>query len=93
MNKPIILLRNWYIDNCYYNRLYGNVYGHNKFENGTFVGIGSIIKATNESNKIVVETRNHVYTCYFNDAHEENFNNLDMLEMLELYGANEDVIE
>lgn len=85
MKKQTIELRNWYVD-CYCcNCLYGNAYGHSKFENGTFVRTGNIIKATNEDNRLVVETHNSIYTCYFDDAHEENFNNLDMLEMLELF--------
>lgn len=91
MEKSIIVLRNWYIDNYYYDCLYGNAYGHNKFENGTFVRTGSIVKATNEDNRLVVETHNSIYTCYFDDAHEENFNNLDMLEMLELYGTDKEL--
>lgn len=93
MKKPIIALKNWYVDNYCYDCLYGNAYGHSKFENGTFIGTGSIIKATNESNKIVVKTRNHIYTCYFEDAHEDNFNNLDMLEMLELFVNKEEEIK
>ena len=91
MKKDTIALRNWYVD-CYcYNCLYGSAYGHSKFENGTFVRTGSIIKATHEPNRLVVETHNSIYTCYFDNAHEENFNNLDMLEMLELFGNKEEI--
>lgn len=91
MNKQTITLRNWYVDNYCYDCLYGNAYGHSKFENGTFVRTGRIVKATHEPNRIVVETHNSIYTCYFDNTHEENFNNLDMLEMLELFGNKEEI--
>lgn len=89
MNKPTIELKNWYIDNYTYQFLFGNAYGHGKFENGTFVRTSKIQKATKTENGIVVETHNSIYNCNFDNVHEDYFNNLDMLEMLELFGEKE----
>ena len=96
MNKPTIELKNWYIDNYTYRFLYGNAYRHCKFEDGTFVRTSqilnaSIINLTNEESGLVVETHNSIYTCNFNDAHEDNFSSLDMFEMLELCGNDKEV--
>ena len=96
MNKPTIELKNWYIDNYTYRFLYGNAYGHGKFEDGTFVRTSQILNAsimnvTKEESSLVAETHNSIYTCNFNDAHEDSFSSLDMFEMLELCGNDKEV--
>lgn len=72
-DKPIAKLRNWlFIDNFGFAYLIGNVYGHWRFKDGTSVRTSYIKNARKEHDRFIIETRNTIYLCLFEDMSAEH---------------------
>lgn len=61
MEKPNAILKRWIIDNDY-NIAYGDVYGHPKIDDGTFIHTSLIVDIKREQKDLIVETLNTIYT-------------------------------
>ena len=86
-NKKTVEIKKWYVDD-FMRTLYGHVYGHDNFEDGTFVRTSNIVGASKDSEKFIVETRNTNYICMF----EEN-NNYGNPSVDELYKQFQKIVD
>lgn len=62
--KQTAQLKNWHE---YCGHIYGEVYGHPRFEDGTRVITSSIVSQRETDTAIIIETRNTIYTCNVED--------------------------
>ena len=67
MEKPNAILKNWSIDELC-NIAYGDVYGHPRFDDGSYIHTSTIISIDREQKNIIVETLNTIYTLKRGDG-------------------------
>ena len=89
-NKTTATLKNW---QPYLTSLYGDVYGHSNFEDGISVVTSKIISVAKISDIFIVETRNTVYMCMFEDVHKNlcNYSVDELWEQLQKTVDNENL--
>lgn len=80
------IIKNWFISSYSPNPyrapelcptvIYGNVYGSEKFEDGTFIHTSRIMKYVKEQERIFVKTKNSIYEIRENEMAEEYMVNM-----------------
>lgn len=88
-NKQVVELKNWCF-NDYFRTLFGEAYGHHKFEDGTYVMTSRIRNAQQDltGGCFTVETRNTIYICLFKDVHKD----FSIYSVSELWKKLEDIV-
>lgn len=89
-NKQVVELRNWCF-NDYFKTLFGDTYGHRKFDDGTYVATSKILDVKQDlaGGYFAVETLNTIYICLFKDVHE----GFDMFSVSEIYRKLQEIID